>query len=104
MIPHISTSKVPVITVTARQATTGHLIIPILNENISFSVNPSQSFSYDAPSELKTLYGTEPKGVHVTSELDVSVQLKMGYGNNGDAVRVLKVLDNSKEFIYNNNK
>ena len=100
MIPFISSEKGPVITVTARQATTGYLVIPNSNiNNVSFTVDTSQPYQYNVFSALKTQTGVEYKGMYITAELDVSVQLKIGYGNNGDAVRVLKVLETSKEFV-----
>ena len=98
-IPHISTDKVPTISMTAQQATSGYFEIPYLNVNISFNVDPSIPFTYNIPNNLKADTGIENKGIFVKAEQDISIQLKIAYGLNVDAVRVLKVLDNSREFM-----
>ena len=67
--------------------------------NISFNVNVNSPYTYNVIESLRVDEGIENKGIFLKTEHYVSVQLKIGYGNNGDAVRVLKVLENSNEFV-----
>ena len=98
-IPLIATDKIPTISVTTKEPTSGYLEIPYLNVNTSFNVDPSIPFTYDIPNNLKADTGIENKGIFVKAEQDISIQLKIAYGFNGDTVRVLKVLNNSREFM-----
>ena len=59
-------------------------------------MDPSIPFTYDVPNDLKADTGIENKGIFVKAEQDISIQLKIAYGFNGDTVRVLKVLGQFK--------